>query len=174
MNSKVKKALDRLDNNLRQTLEYMDGLSEEKLYQAPTDAWNGAQILHHIYQSEMGVAAYVTKKMMADRKEIGKTGFSGLVRSYLLNRALKNYAKKFRVPSSLAPVPEKPYYAETKANFLENRRKISELLGKFDGDMVSRGYFKHPRAGRLNIVQTLSFMNEHMERHSEQIRERSA
>jgi len=68
---------------------------------------------------------------------------------------------------------EKPDFTEVKAEYLEIRKKMGLILEKFDKDMLGKAYFKHPRAGRITIMQTLGFLKDHFDRHAKQILERS-
>jgi len=125
-------------------------------------------------QSEAGTTLYLGKKLNADPHAVEKGGISASIRSFLLNRALRQKSKKYKAPAQVSQVPDRPDYAETKAALLKNRETLSEVLEKFSRSMAMRTYFKHPRAGKLNMEQTLQFLILHFERHLDQIKERSA
>ena len=173
MLGKIQKEFDSLNNLLERMLNLAGNLSNEKLHQSPPDAWSAAQIIYHLKESEKGTLAYLEKKIQSPSAEVPKGGLSSKIRSLMLSRALRNYDKKFSAPSVLSEMPAKPNFTEVKREYLETRKKMGLLLEKFDQDMLGRTYFKHPRAGRITILQTLDFLKDHLERHEEQIIERS-
>lgn len=173
MLGKLQKEYDSLNNLLERTLDFASNLSNEKLHQSPKGAWSAAQIIYHLKESEKGTLLYLDKKILTPKGEVPKGGLSSKIRAFMLSRALRNYTKKFKVPSVLSDVPEKPNFTEVKSEYWEIRKKMGLLLETFDKDMLGRAYFNHPRAGRITILQTLEFLNDHLERHEEQIIERS-
>jgi len=169
----IEKKFNRLQNALEDTFIYMDGLSIVQRLSAPPKSWNAVQILHHIRISEAGTIGYLSKKLLAPASEVKHAGIAGWIRSVLLRRALRNYKKKFRAPKMLADMPEKPDYETEKGAILENRKRFATLLNMVTKEQVGRAYFNHPRAGRINILHTLDFLEDHFNRHAAQIRERS-
>ncbi|NEN22173.1 DinB family protein [Cryomorpha ignava] len=174
MLGKLQKEFDSLNNLLERTLDFAGNLSNDKLHQSPKGVWSAAQIIYHLKESEKGTLMYLEKKIQSPKAEVAKGGISSKIRSFMLSRALRNYNKKFKAPSILGEMPEKPNFTEVRSEYLEVRKKMGLLLEKFDKDMLGRAYFKHPRAGRITILQTLEFLNDHLERHEDQIIERSS
>lgn len=171
---KLQLEFDSLNNSLERGLSYMDNLSVESLYASNAEEWNAAQVLFHLKDAENGTLTYLTKKIQTPKSEIPKGGLSSKIRSVFLSRALRNYDRKFRAPSGLSDIPEKPDYENLRKEYLEVRKKFGLLLEKFDKGMVKKAYFKHPRAGRITILQTMEFLKDHFDRHMEQITERSS
>jgi len=50
-----------------------------------------------------------------------------------------------------------------------SRKEFRDYLGDFDSDKLQYFIFKHPIAGKLNILQALEFINYHMIHHQKQI-----
>ena len=173
MLAKLQKEFDSLNNLLERVLNFASNLSDRKLHQSPQGAWSAAQIIYHLKESEKGTLAYLTKKIQTPASEVTKGGINARIRSFMLSRALRNYKKKFRAPSVLSEMPEQPDFKKVRSEYLEIRRDMGLLLGQFDKEMLGRTYFKHPVAGRITILQTLEFLKDHLERHEEQIIERS-
>jgi hypothetical protein len=165
---------DRLEAILGDTLAYTDQLSPDKKHAAPPNEWSATQILYHLQISEMGTLGYLEKKLQAPPSEVEKAGIAGWLRSKLLRRALKNMKKKFKAPSILGEMPAKPDYNAVKSGLIETRKKLKNVLEKVTKEQVGRAYFKHPRAGKINLLQTMDFLDDHFSRHAQQIRERSA
>lgn len=170
----IKQRWDRMDGPFRETIHYVQGLSEQKQHQSPAGEWSAVQILHHLHISEKGTTAYLFKKLQTPPEDVEKAGIKGIIRSFLLRRALRNMKKKFRAPKVLGEMPDKPDFEEVKAGLEKNRKALKSILETVSKTQVSRAYFKHPRAGRIDIVQTLDFLDDHFNRHAAQIRQRSA
>jgi hypothetical protein len=163
----------RMSQKLDATLTYMEQLHENQRYAAGSGEWSAAQILYHLMMSETGTVNYLKKKMQASPEEVGKGGIMAAIRSLLLRRALRNYKKKFKAPKVAAEVPPRPAYEATRDAYLKIRKELATILSTFTKEMEPIAYFKHPRAGRLTIAQTLNFLEDHFDRHYEQMQERS-
>lgn len=170
---KIEKKFNQLNEKLNAVLEYMDSLPEEKLVQKPEGAWSAVQILRHLQMAETGTVAYLQKKVQAPPAEVSSAGFAGRVRSFLLSRALRNYRTKFKAPPVIGEVEENPNYSEVKDAYKKARADLEAILDQFDAKMAGKAYFKHPVAGKINIHQTLVFLQDHLNRHADQIKERS-
>lgn len=162
-----------LSQQLDETLVYCDGLSAEQLTKSPSGEWDTVQILYHLSTSEVGIVMYLQNKIKAKPEEIENGGIKSFVRGKLLVSALKSKSKKFKVPKVLKEVPDSPDFEKIKLRLKKNRVFLEELLNRFDEKMAKKAYFKHPVAGRINIYQTLDFLNAHFERHAIQIKSRS-
>jgi hypothetical protein len=169
----IKQRFDQLEHVLHEAGAFLMGLSAEKAHAHPPDAWSAAQILYHLYMSESGTVTYIRKKLEHPPKTHQRTGMMGTIRGVLLRRALRNLSKKYKAPAVVAEVPEAPNVKETLAAFAKLRRQLGAMLETFDSDMAARAYFKHPVAGKINILHTLDFMVAHFERHTLQMKERS-
>ena len=173
MLSTLQKKYNALNSSLNKILEYTDNLPKDKLNQSPEGEWNASQILYHLKEAERGTLAYLSKKIQAPVSEVESGGLSAKIRAFFLSRALRNRKKKFKVPSVFKEMPENLNYEDTRSEYLDTRRNLGILLEKFDKKMIGKAYFKHPRAGKITIIQTLEFLKDHFDRHADQIRERS-
>lgn len=174
MEAKLKRKFDILNADLHALLTVLDGLSEAQLHNKPEGAWSAVQVLYHLVISEERTVSYLNKKLDEVNVPVEKAGLGEKIRALLLSRALRNDTKKFKAPSIVAELPDKPDYAETKKRYLELRIAMAAMLEKFDANKVNRAYFKHPRAGKLSIGHTLDFMQDHFTRHKKQMMARSA
>lgn len=170
---KLQTPYDELETELEELFTYMDSLPEKRRHQSPEGAWSAVQILYHLKESEKGTAAYLTKKIQAPKSEVPTGGLSSKLCSYFLSKNLRNYSKKFKAPSAFKEMPEDLNYNEVRAEYLHARENLKDVLEKFESGMLGKAYFKHPRAGRITIIQTMNFLKDHFERHAEQIKERS-
>ena len=162
----IKTRIDKLDRELEEVASRMNGQSET-MYNAPEGKWSPVQVLYHLYSSEHGTVNYLKKKIDSD--DVPSSGLRGFIASTLLKRALKNRKKKYNAPKVLGEMPEKPDFKKLQEDYLSVRKELRIVLEKFDKKKARKAYFKHPIAGRLNIYQTLSFLEDHFDRHKEQI-----
>ncbi|MEM9052714.1 MAG: DinB family protein [Bacteroidota bacterium] len=172
MQPKLKAKMDHMDHRLSKMIEVLDGLNEEQLHHKPGGQWSPAQIFQHLLDSEVGTTNYLKKKLNAKPEDVPRGGISALVRYRVLARYIKNTKKKYRAPKVLADIPENPDYPLARARYQETRATLRSLLEPLTKNQVGRAYFKHPRAGRMNILHTLGFLELHLERHFKQIHER--
>jgi len=174
MQPKLEKKYKALNDSLNKLLEYTDSLSQDQLNQSPEGKWNASQILYHLKEAEQGTLAYLTNKIQAPVDEVEGGGLGSRIRAFFLSKALRSRKNKFKVPSVFKEIPDSPSYSDTRSEYLETRKKFGILLDKFDKKMMGKAYFKHPRAGKITIMQTLEFLKDHFDRHADQIVERSS
>lgn len=171
MISKIQSKFDELETGLNEVIAHLSNCPEELRIRKKGDEWNANQILYHLYISEKGTTAYLNKKILAT--DVKKSGLKELIASRLLQKALRNTQKKYRAPKMVSNMPDELNFDELTKDYRKVRKDLSSILDKFDEKMASKAYFKHPRAGRLNIHQTMGFLKSHFDRHQEQILIRS-
>jgi len=169
MISNIENQLNKLDYELQEVVRHLNEHAEN-VHLSPEGKWSPAQILYHLYTSEYGTVNYLKKKMSSE--DVPSSGLRGYFASFLLKRALRNQKKKYKAPKVLGEMPEEPEFEKLQSDFLKLRTELRSVLGKFDKRMAKKAYFKHPVAGRMNIYQTLSFLEAHFDRHKSQIYER--
>lgn len=165
----INERLNNLDSELNEVIKQLDSRVDQ-VHKSPQGKWSPAQILHHLYTSEYGTVTYLKKKV--ESTEVASAGIRGFIASFLLKRALRNQKTKFKAPEVLGEMPDKPEFEKLRNNYLNLRKELRSVLDRFDKRMAKKAYFKHPVVGRMNIYQTLSFLEEHFDRHKKQIYER--
>jgi len=165
----IENRLDKLDHELREVVKHLNARID-RVHFSPEGKWSPAQIVHHLYTSEFGTVNYLKKKIATEN--VPSAGVRGYFASLLLKRALKNQNRKYKAPKVLGEMPEKPKFEKLQKDFLNLRKELRSVLGRFDKRMAKKAYFKHPVAGRMNIYQTLSFLEDHFDRHKKQIYQR--
>ena len=173
MLSQLEKKLNGLDHSLEEMIAFLDGLDTEQLHRKPNNKWSAAQVFEHLHDSEKGTMAYLKKKLQAPPSEVPSGGIKAFISSIILKRALRSRKNQFRVPKVLSDISEKPDYTELKKSYLDTRKEMRKLLSTIDSKHSKKAYFKHPRAGRLTVGQTLGFLEDHFDRHFDQIKART-
>jgi uncharacterized damage-inducible protein DinB len=142
---------------------------EEELKFRPTpDSWNTLQVLDHIINSEKGTLAYMMKKTSSGWQEIPMATAEDAEHSSQLDEALDS-TKKWKAPSVL-PDPMDERKLEDMITYWHGlRQKFRHFVESLDAEFYERQVFRHPYAGRLNLFQTLSFLEKHITHHTFQI-----
>jgi hypothetical protein len=158
-----------LAENTKQKL--LNDLSEYDSYRLShkpdANTWSVAQIVQHLAVAEKGAIRYLQKKL-----EVGghqKARFSSIARLKLLNTALA-LPIKFKAPQVVAVASENEIPYETAvSNWNAVRTEVRKTYESLDESVITHDLFKHPFAGKLDLIQGQRFMQQHMERHLKQI-----
>lgn len=129
--------------------------------------WSAIQVVHHLIQAELGSLAYLQKKTQ-DISRSKQAGFLNRVRAFVLNFFLKS-SIKFKVPAVLGDVPESASLKETAEKWEGVRASLLQLCLSLPEEAFTRDLFRHPIAGRMNLMQMLDFFDSHFQRHLKQI-----
>lgn len=152
----------------QEIFEAVSGLSIERFNQKPDEkSWSIAQIMEHLFLAEEFSLSYMSKKMNAHGK-MKKAGLSSAFKSKLLNTCLRS-SLKFKAPSLTNPSANEYVPVEFVSQWKAHDEKFKQYINDFPAELVLVEIFKHPVAGKLNMIQTLQFMSIHAQRHKNQI-----
>ena len=161
--------LDEIDRQLEVLLHLCSSLDATHLHAKPNNQWSPAQIIQHLYLAENGTLGYMEKK---SQRPVAKTGLGSAIRSMLLTRALRNKKKKYRAPGVIGSPDDRPDFAAVAQSYRQVRADMRRFITDMNDDLADKAIFKHPVIGPINLTQTLSFLQEHMARHADQVKER--
>lgn len=157
----------------RGIFDAVNDLGVERFNQKPDEkSWSIAQIMEHLFLAEEFSLSYMSKKMKAHGK-LKKAGLSSAFKSKLLNACLRS-SVKFKAPSLTNPSDSQYISKEFITQWISHDEKFKQFLLNFPAELVYVEIFKHPVAGKLNMIQTLEFMSIHAQRHKKQILNRLA
>ncbi len=158
----------RLEKSRNRLLDELEGLDEDLLLMQPTDGkWSINQIIHHLIQVEKLTTGYIQNKLQKDTP-LKSSAIPNKLKFILLKLALKSN-KKFKAPSVVAEVSNSEQLADLRKQWDTIRFSLEDLLNDIPAQLIDKYYFKHPSAGPLTIVQTLSFLQDHFDHHLRQI-----
>lgn len=132
------------------------------------EKWSVNQLIYHLYIIEQSVLDYINYKKEKGELKKHKANFSTFWRSLLLKIALK-LPLKFKVPKKVADFPNEIDFNQTEAAWENTQKEMEEFLKSFPKEWRGKEVFKHPRAGRITIEQTIDFIANHHHHHQKQM-----
>ena len=169
MQAILQKQLENLEAQRIALLHLLNGISKEQFHKAPVGKWSLAQVLSHLVTSEKLSVGYLNKKIQA----INETGNTGMFEELKMLALIisQRLPLKFKAPKVV--VENTSTYQtlpEIEEAWQKTREDLKALLSKFNDRQLKKKIYKHPVAGRLNIMQTLRFFQEHIIHHTPQIK----
>ncbi|MBN8576218.1 MAG: DinB family protein [Cytophagales bacterium] len=169
MNSLLKESFGRLEIQRLALLKQIEILNVDQLHQHPPGKWSLSQVFAHLITSEQLSVQYLNKKILAIEDQ-PDTGITEVLKMWLLIIS-QRLPLRFKAPNVVvAHTPAFKDAAEITQAWNQTRAELNDLLSRFTGQQLRRKIYKHPVAGKLNIVQTLRFFQEHIIHHTPQIK----
>lgn len=149
-------------------LAHLATWSEEQLFFAPNGGWSALMVLEHIITSETGTLEYIRRKTQAPALEIESTGEREAASAQMLFSALRSQ-ERWSAPDILPEPSGKFSLAQLNYGWNGNRTLWVNTLKAMDPEYLNKAVFKHPRAGRMNLDDTIEFLTLHIVHHRYQI-----
>jgi hypothetical protein len=131
--------------------------------------WSINEILAHLVTSEQLTLRYLKKKSLG-ADQLTNSGLVEKVKWIILKISqrlpIKYKAPKHVVSNTPAVLP----LGELTRIWMDTREELREFLGTIREENLYKLVYKHPIAGRFDVVQCLMFMREHYYHHLPQIR----
>jgi hypothetical protein len=90
---------------------------------------------------------------------------------YALLKISQRLPLKYKAPESVVSnTPEAMPFAELHASWDSTRHELAQFLDSITDSNVNKLIYKHPVAGRFDIIHCLMFMREHYLHHLPQIK----
>jgi uncharacterized damage-inducible protein DinB len=160
--------IDELECQRTALLARLSKLDSEVLNRKPIGGgWSVVQVISHVIQAELLSLEYLLKKTQQPEL-IAKSGPVAFLKSRALGLFLR-LPFKVSAPARTAEVPERAELDALARDWEEVRSGWRDFLREFPAEHAGRAIYKHPRAGRLNLEQTLRFLIDHLRRHEGQI-----
>ena len=171
LNPKLEKRLKLLDKKLNLLLEELKYYSEDQLNRKPGEGkWSVIQIMHHLLLAETGSYNYLQKKLGHD-PDLGNAG----ILSWFRKKGLKFFLWapfKWKAPQTIGDeyLPDRAGFWDTAKLWSEQRTALKTFLKTLPPEVFKKEAYKHPRAGRMDIIGMVGFFDQHFDRHHKQIR----
>ncbi len=169
MEKAIIKEWGKMEASRRKIQDLLEDAPESLIYVSPApEVWSMAQVVYHLVQAESLTLSYCKKKWSV-KDSLGQTGFRESYKLVLLKLVL-SLPLKFKAPKVLGPVPEQDNLKALFQEWDRLRKDWENFLDGFSQKELSLKIFKHPKTGKMNIVQTLDFMDNHVRHHIRQVR----
>ncbi|HKK88539.1 MAG TPA: DinB family protein [Saprospiraceae bacterium] len=170
MREKLVNRLQQMNKELSLLLQDLRGYSNERLNEQPDEeSWSVVQILSHLYLAEKGSFNYIKRKVQYS-DGLSQTDLGAKARAMLLKFYLKT-PFKFKAPEIVDTAgQEASNYWELARRYDDLRKALLAFLGDdLPEDLLRKQLYKHPIAGRTDLMGMLSFFDQHFQRHKKQI-----
>lgn len=150
-------------------LKEIDSLNGSQLHHHPPGKWSLSQLFAHLITSEQLSVQYLKKKILAIEEQPN----TGLVEELKMLTLIISQRLPFKFKAPKVVVDNTPAFSnvdEIKTAWNQTRSELKDLLSRFSDQHLKRKIYKHPIAGKLNIVQAMRFFQEHIIHHTPQIK----
>lgn len=171
MESTLVKPFEKLEQERQDLLNLVkDKSHEQQNFKPGYGKWSMLDVCHHLITAEKNTVIYLNKKFKGVDKT-PKAGIGASIRKMILTASL-GLPLRFKAPKAAQTKDVQPDYdyVATVDLWNETRAELKEFVDRLEKKHVGKLLFKHPFAGRLNIPQTLSFMQSHIAHHQEQVK----
>lgn len=157
---------DKMEAERQEMLTSLEGLDHSLLERKPNpDKWSVSEIFMHMVSAEGGSLKYMRKKIeVNNHSKLGgtTTRFSLLMGALML-------PVKIKAPKIVADVGSGVPYKDALDQWNEVRKELRAEYEKIEEDWIGHDLFKHPSAGKFDLIRAVKFMTAHANRHIGQI-----
>lgn len=170
MNTTLQNQIEKLELDRIKLLDTLRKAPEEK-FDVKADAahWSINQILIHLLTSEQLTLNYLKKKSLG----IDQLGESGPIESLemIVLKISQRIPLKYKAPKVLAEnTPNSIPFQDLVEQWNSSRKELRNFLDSIEEKHLHKLIYKHPVAGRFDVVQCLTFLREHFHHHLPQIK----
>ena len=159
--------LSKLNLNKEEIFNSISKLSTVELNNK-SHGWSVAQHLYHCWLVEQLTEKYIHNKIL-NPASINSVSIITYVKSFLLQLFLKS-GYKVKAPKPTAIFPDPIDIFNLNSDWEDSRKSMDNLITLlYEMKLENKGFFRHPRIGRLNLQLTLNFLQFHLNHHIKQI-----
>ena len=166
MKESILGSFQKLERSKEQILTFLNVQDVNDLERAKEGQWSMIQAIRHVQISEDSIVAYLQKKIQAGDK-LPERNLKDQVRLRILFLAIFMRIK-FKAPATLAD-PRISTLDELKKDWKVTRDKMKDFIDKYPDKLKKKAVFRHPAGMRLDILDTLHFLNVHLSHHIHQV-----
>jgi|GEM_PF-288235 len=154
-----------------QLLAELEGCaSDAALAKLAPDRWSIAEVLHHLYLAEKGIAGMLRKALSSNERHNRASDQELRAEWQRIGSVVGNREERASAPPS-AVSENAPGLAEVIGLLNQSRQRLLDTIGSTDLDELSSVSMSHPFIGPLTGAGWISLIAYHELRHVEQIRE---
>lgn len=170
MTHRLSRRLDQLEAATEQLLASAEALGPRAHTRPGPGQWSAAQVVHHLLVTETAIIGQVEKKL--GQAAAGRPSLTDSLQALLVRVALRLPGVRVRAPRGVGELTETTAIGPLpalRAEWAAARRRLERLLHELPGSHLHQSVFRHPRAGQMNIDQTLTFILDHVLHHQQQL-----
>ena len=168
MNPSLQSAFESMEQKRSTLLNHLASLPHESLNHSPGPGqWSPLEVVNHLVESEGLSRAYIQKKLKY-RTRIPKTGLPHAIRTKFGLMYMRG-SIKMKAPSYMKKMSTEMDFQTLRNKWDEGRNELEGILAAFPEELMKNAVLKHPLGGRINISQTMQFLEAHFDRHHKQI-----
>lgn len=166
----VQTKFDKIEKDRIALMQELSTYTNEQLNQQPkNNGWSPMQTIQHLVETERDILKYMQKKSSGNAT-LYKTGWKQNFWFLVFQIAFRS-PLKFKAPKGVTETfPAFIDFQETMETWKNNRQLLYVFLENLDDKFWDKKMFRHPAMGRIAIPHTMGFFEEHIRRHTKQIR----
>lgn len=171
MNAKLQYWYNQLEHDRIKLLAELSEVGKEKLdCQSDAKHWSINQILIHLLTAEQLTLRYLKNKSLGI-DELTNAGPMESVKMLLLKISQRIPFMKYKAPKVvIANTPDIMPLSDLTTSWILSRLNLKKFLETVEDKNLRKLIYKHPVAGRFDVVQCLTFLREHFHHHLPQIK----
>ena len=171
MNVKLLLLYEHLEHERNELLNRLAKLPAERLnHKIVATKWSINQILMHLLTSEQLTLDYLKKKSQG-LDQLVNSGPIESLKMVILQISQRLPLLTYNAPKFLvASTPETIPLQDLKIRWDSSRTELKIFLENIQDEDLHKLIYKHPVAGRFDVVQCVTFLKEHFHHHLPQIK----
>lgn len=158
---------DKMEHDRQAMLSKIKDQDYELLERKPNpDTWSVSENFMHMVVAEGGALKYMRKKIEVSNHSLCARR---TLQYGLLIGALRAPMLKFKAPKIVADVGSGVKYSDALKQWNEIRAELRKDYENIDEDWIMHDLFKHPVAGKFDLIRAVKFMRLHADRHIKQV-----
>lgn len=158
--------IKKLENAKDEILNFLQCQGPTDLNKSIGESWSMIQAVRHIQFVEESIIAYMKKKIQAG-DNLPYRSLKGRLMLFVL--FIVFFLRiKFKAPASVAN-PKISSLEELEVDWKNSRENMKEFLDDFPAKWETKAVYKHPAGMRINLSDTLRFLNVHLRHHIHQV-----
>ena len=163
----IRDKLERLDEEREKMYEAVEHLSEKELHDH-SYGWSIIQVFVHLHEAEVGSVLYMRKKMQAGSR-MKDYAFGNRLRMSL-SKAFLQSSIKWKAPKYIAQPEGTHSLQEVQEMWAKTRDLTKTYVKEYPDELLNKAVYKHPFAGRLDLVNAIDSMTYHQRHHMHQLK----
>lgn len=166
MKNSMMRNFQKMERSKQKILIFLRTQESNDLGRSTEGNWSMIQAMRHIQRSEELIVAYLEIKMQAG-EDMPEGTLKGRIALRFMFFAFF-LRLKFKAPKNL-PDPEITLLGELETDWSLSRDRMKNFIVDFPTKWKKKAIYKHPAGMRINLSDTIRFLNVHLRHHIHQV-----